>query len=100
MGGISNKVAAYLVNGDKKISKFYHLLKNLKIPPTIENPADLMESGSLPVKGIISAVNSPLERLGGFVDYFLKPGMQNLPTFIQDTKHVLQIIDELNTIMT
>ena len=96
-GEIPDKVAAYLLNGEKKMSKFYHLLKTHKISPNMDNPAELIESGTLPVRGIISAIKSPLERLGGFVDYFLKPGMQDLPTFIQDTKHVLQIIEELNT---
>jgi hypothetical protein len=37
-----------------------------------------------------------LKKLAGLVDYFLKPGMQNLPTFLQDTKHVLLIIEEIN----
>ena len=37
-----------------------------------------------------------LERLGRFVDLFLKPGMKQLPSFIQDTKHTLQIIEEIN----
>ena len=30
------------------------------------------------------------------MDFFLQPGMKQLPSFIQDTKHVLQIIDEIN----
>ena len=41
-------------------------------------------------------MGGPLERLGGFVDYFLQPGMKQLPSFIQDTKHTLQMIEEIN----
>jgi hypothetical protein len=80
-GEISDKVANFLLHGDQKLSNFYHLIKTHKIPPTSEDP------GQLPVRGIISARSSPLERLAGLVDYFLKPGMENLPTFLQDTKH-------------
>ena len=87
---ISENVANFLVNGDKKLSKFYHLIKTHKIPPSTENPVNL------PLRGIISARSSPLERLAGLVDYFLKPGMENLPTFLQDTKHVLLEVDDFN----
>jgi hypothetical protein len=34
--------------------------------------------------------------LAGFVDFFLQAGMKNLDTFLQDTKHTLQIIENLN----
>ena len=65
-------------------------------PPNLSS-GDLIAE-IIPLTGNVpDSINSPLERLGGFVDYFLKPGMQDLPTFIQDTKHVLQIIEELNT---
>ena len=89
-GEISENVANFLVQGDQQLSKFYHVIKTHKIPPSSESPDDL------PLRGIISTRSSPLERLGGLVDYFLKPGMENLPTFLQDTKHVLLLIEELN----
>ena len=89
-GEISEKVADYFLKGDQKLSKFYHVIKTHKIPTESESP------DVIPVRGIISAKSSPLERLGGLVDFFLKPGMENLPTFLQDSKHVLNIIDELN----
>ena len=87
---ISENVANFLVHGDQKLSNFYHLIKTHKIPPSSDPPSNL------PLRGIISARSSPLERLAGLVDYFLKPGMENLPTFLQDTKHVLLEVDELN----
>ena len=31
-----------------------------------------------------------------FVDYFLQPGMKAMPTFLRETKHLLQIVEELN----
>ena len=34
--------------------------------------------------------------MASFVDFFLQPGMKQLPSFLQDTNHVLQIIDDIN----
>ena len=36
-------------------------------------------------------------KLYRFVDHFLQPGMKELPTFLQDTKHTLQIVENINT---
>jgi hypothetical protein len=55
---ISGNVANFLLNGDQKLSNFYHVIKTHKIPPTNEDP------GELPVRGIISARLSPLEKIG------------------------------------
>ena len=95
-GEIPEKVAEYSVNGDKKLSNYYHLLKTHKIPTNIENPATWLEEQGFPVRGIISARGSPTERLAGFVDYFLQGGMKELPSFLQDTKHTLQVISAIN----
>ena len=89
---ISESVTKYLKSGGKNLQKFYHLLKTHKIP----GPIEWLEDNGCPLRGIISGRGGPLERLGGFVDYFLQPGMKKLPSFIQDTKHTLQIIDEIN----
>ena len=48
------------------------------------------------MRGIISGRGAPTERLAGFVDHFLQPGMKELPTFLQDTKHTLQLLEEFN----
>ena len=66
------------------------------IPGDVTNPNEWLESNGYPLRGIISGQGGPLERLGGFVDYFLQPGMKQLPSFIQDTKHTLKIIEEIN----
>jgi hypothetical protein len=89
-------VAEFLQNGDKSLSNFYHIVKTHKIPPCIENPVDWIDQEGLPVRGIISARRSPTERLAGFVDFFLQKGMQNLPSFLRDTKHTLQVIEDIN----
>ena len=63
----------------------------------LDNPTDWLEQNGYPLRGIISGWGAPTERLSGFVDYFLQPGMKQLPSFLQDTKHTLQIIEEINT---
>ena len=78
------------------MSKYYHLLKTHKIPPSIENPAQWLEENGFPIRGIVSCCGSPTERLSGFVDHQLQEGMKTLESFLQDTKHTLQIIEEIN----
>ena len=34
--------------------------------------------------------------MAGFIDDFLQAGMRNLPTYLKETNHLLQIIDEYN----
>ena len=49
-----------------------------------------------PIRGIISGRGAPSERLAGFVDYFLQPRMKSLPSFLQDTKQTLKVIEQIN----
>ena len=35
--------------------------------------------------------------MAGFIDHFLQPGMKGLDSFLRDTKHTLQLIDEINS---
>ena len=90
------KVGTFLKNGKFNLSKFYHLVKTHKIPPTLLDPSGWIADNGLPIRGIISGCGSPTERLAGYVDYILQPGMRNLPSFLKDTIHTLQIIEETN----
>ena len=89
-------VSKYLKGGGKNLPKYYHLLKTHKIPSNVENPEEWLEENGFPLRGIIAGQGGPLERLGGFVDHFLQPGMKKLPSFLQDTKHTLQILEDIN----
>jgi hypothetical protein len=95
-GEIPEKVGEYLKDGEVKLARFYHLLKTHKIPPSIGDAARWLDERGFPTRGIISCCGTPTERLAGFVDFFLQAGMKNLDTFLQDTKHTLQIIENLN----
>jgi hypothetical protein len=60
----------------------------------VENPNDWLDENGYPLRGIISGRGAPTERLASFVDYFLQPGMEGLPSCLQDTKHTLHILEE------
>ncbi|KAJ8030592.1 Neutral cholesterol ester hydrolase 1 [Holothuria leucospilota] len=86
-GEIDEKVAKYLTPSDTKTSRFYTL-------PKTHKAADA--EGRLKTRPVISGSGSPIERLSEFVDFFINPAMQNLDSYIRDTKHVLNIIKEIN----
>jgi hypothetical protein len=60
------------------------------------NISDWLSETGFPIRGIISGRGAPTERLAGFIDHFLQPGMRELETFLKDTKHTLRIIEEIN----
>ena len=60
------------------------------------DPREWLEEQGFPLRGIISGVGGPTERLAGLIDHFLQPGMKKLGSFLKDTKHTLQLIDQIN----
>ena len=93
---IPEGVTRFLLSGSSNVSNFYHLLKTHKIPPEVQNPDEWLHENGFPLRGIISGKGGSTERLASFVDFFLQPGMKALPSFLQDTKHVLQLIEDTN----
>ena len=47
---------------------------------------------------VISGCNGPTERISQFVDHFLNPSTQTLASFVKDTTHYLQILDNRGTL--
>lgn len=45
---------------------------------------------------IISAIKGPLEKMGQYLDALLKVMVTKLPSFVQDTRHVLMHINSLH----
>ena len=90
------KVAEFLKGGKCEVANYYHLLKTHKIPTAIENPEEWLSENGFPSRGIVSGIGTPTERLSGFVDFFLQPGMRELDSFLKDGKHTLQVIEETN----
>ena len=75
---ITEKVGDYLQSGGNELSSFYHLLKTHNLPTAVSDPSEWINENGRPIRGIISCVNSPTERLAGFIDHFLQPGMRGL----------------------
>ena len=74
----------YLFQKTPKPGKFYLLPKIHKniLPP--------------PGRPIVSQIGSPTERISGYLDYFLQPFLQKIPSYLKDTGHFLHIIEEIN----
>ena len=76
----------YLYNQNPRTPTFYTLPKihKGKSPP--------------PGRPIVSANNSPTEKISSFVDFFLNPTIPFLKSYIKDTTHFLQQIKNINSL--
>ena len=74
-----------------RFQNFIIFSKLTKYSANINDPSEWLTEHGFPIRGIVSGIGTPTERLSGFVDYFLQHGMQNLETFLKDGKHVLKI---------
>ena len=72
---ISEKVAEFMRAGKCEVAKYYHLVKTNKILTDIDNPENWLMENGYPLRGIVSGIGTPTERISGFVDYFLQPGI-------------------------
>ena len=45
-------------------------------------------------------MNSPTEKISQFVDHFLNPCAQALPSYIKDSTHFLKILNDINSLNT
>ena len=82
-GVINEKTAQDLIETKVKTPHFYTLPKIHKDP---SNP---------PGRPIVSSIRAPTERISAFVDLNLKPLVQNLPSYIKDTKDFLRRLQSL-----
>ena len=82
-GEIDASTQSYLSDKTCRTSEFYMLPKIHKLvtPP--------------PGRPIISANGAPTEKISQFVDHFLNPPTQKLRSFVKDTTHFLQILDNI-----
>ncbi len=83
---ITSQTHNYLVNSKPRTPLLYTQPKIHKgvLPP--------------PCRPIVSGNNSPSERISAFVDWFLKPVLPKIPSFIKDTTHFLKLIEDLGDI--
>ncbi|MCP3929589.1 MAG: hypothetical protein GY705_10855, partial [Bacteroidetes bacterium] len=88
-GELSQQTYEYLLNEECRTSIFYLLPK--------------IHKGTTPfVKGrpIVSAVNSPTEKISKFVDHFLNPCAQKTSSYIKDSTHFLNLTQDFKNLPT
>ena len=80
---ISQKTADYLILETPRTPNFYLLPKihKDKIPP--------------PGRPIVSANGCPSEQISQFVDHFIQPLVQKLPSYLRDSTHLINILRDL-----
>ena len=83
-GDIDNATAQYLLPTNTRAGRFYLL-------PKIHKPG-------IPGRPIISANNHPTEKISEFVDHHLRPLVQRLPSYIQDTTDYIRRIESIQSV--
>ncbi|XP_071150281.1 uncharacterized protein [Mytilus edulis] len=82
-----------------QVGRLYLLPKihkiDLNIRNEIRNNKELLQRVQIPGRPIISLCNSPIERIGQFIDYFLQPIVRQLWTFTQDTTFFINKIERI-----
>ena len=81
-GQISDDIAQWVVNGNAKPGKAFGTIKTHK--------------EGKPLRLITSCCGTTIEKLSAFTEFYLKPLAQKLPSFVKDTTHLLQKIEDLN----
>ena len=85
-GEIEETVKEFLLDTQGRTSEMYLL-------PKIHKPN--VNPSNIPTRPIISANGSPTEKISQFVDHFLNPTTFSLPSYIRDTTHLLQKLNNL-----
>ena len=80
-GHIDDKTIAYLTPKDPKPGRFYFL-------PKIHNESN-------PGRHIVSANGHPTEKISKFIDFLLRPFVENLLSHIKDTTDYLKKMENL-----
>ena len=81
-GQISEEIAQWVTNKNAKPGKAFGTIKTHK-------------EGN-PLRLITSCCGTAIENLSAFTEFYLKPLAQGLPSFVKDTTHLLQKIEDLN----
>ena len=88
-GEIDISVYNYLSNKECRTSQLYLAPKTHK---------GILDNGLIPSRPILSANSSACEKISQLVDHFLRPPTTKLRSYIKDTTHFLQKLEELGTL--
>ena len=80
-----------------KLGKFFLLPKIHKLPEHIlkqmETNENIRKNTLIPGRPIVSLCGTPLHNIGHFIDYFLLPLTQKQETYIKDTSHFINKVE-------
>lgn len=83
MGILNKKEKEHLVPLAPRLPIIYSLPK---VHKTLSNP---------PGRPIISGIDSITSRIGKYIDFYLQPLVMGTPSFLRDTKHVINILSTI-----
>ena len=95
-----NDLILDMFNNGEIDSHCYRFLEHTNPKPGCFYILPKIHKNTLPPPGrpIVSAIGSPTEKISAFIDHFLQPLLPCIPSFIKDTTHFLQILDNLPAI--
>ncbi|CAG2212620.1 unnamed protein product [Mytilus edulis] len=86
-------------NANIRVGRLYMLPKIHKINhedrEKIKTNKDFLKNIDIPGRPIVSLCNSPIEKIGQFIDHFLKPVVSQLWTYTQDTTSFINKIEQI-----
>ncbi|XP_070532933.1 uncharacterized protein [Ptychodera flava] len=83
-GYTTKQTRDFLICSDPRPGKFYMLPK--------------IHKKGIPFRLIISTINHPTQGISEYIDYHLQPLAANLPSYVKDTTHFLQLLQHLEQI--
>ncbi|XP_070573541.1 uncharacterized protein [Ptychodera flava] len=83
-GNINKQTRDFLICSDPRPGKFYMLPK--------------IHKKGIPFRPIISTISHPTQGISEYIDYHLQPLAANLPSYVKDTTHFLQLLQNLEQI--
>ena len=94
-GHIEENTAEYIKKktNETKPGAYYEQPKTHKF-----NEEEHKMSEGFPARGIISCNKTPTEALQDFIDFKTNPAMKSLPSYMKDTKHFIQILDQVEEV--
>ena len=81
---VNEETASLLRPNKSRTPKFYMLPK--------------LHKEGMPGRPVVSSISSPTEKISAFVDEFLRPMAQNHPSYIKDTTHFLEKINQVGKV--
>ena len=89
MGLFNNEIAKALKPTEAKPGKLYGLLKDHKPIPDNETIP--------PMRPVVSGCESNTEKISSFLDYYIKPLVKNLSSYLEDTTDFLNFLEQMKS---